>query len=420
MKKLLTLLFIFLSSFAHSQWTTYNLPSAGRYDDIFFINENTGWTCNALGSIYKTNDAGLNWNLQTTLPDYIRCIEFATPLIGFAGGLTNNLFKTIDGGVSWTNITNLINPIPAGICGLAIPKPNVIYGVGIYASPAFLVKSVDTGKTWIYKDMSAFASALVDVNFVSADTGFVTGVSNPASGGGVILYTTDGGLNWVVKHKTLISEEWIWKIQSPDKKNYFASIQSQEFSADNVRMLKSTDRGLTWTTIIVSKSYSYIQSVGFLDSLTGWIGGGIGKNVLFQTIDGGTNWLDISFGGSYNRFFKVNDSTAYLTGDKIYKYRKGTVGGIIDKTPYKEIHSINVSPNPTNDIINLKVDLNSRTICQIFLIDQEGKKVHTFFDARTEIGTKDFTYSMSKYAKGVYYILLNTNEGHFSKKFVKQ
>jgi len=65
------------------------LAARARHDDIYFIDENTGWVgFGANGLIHKTSDGGNTWALKLTkVGTHFRCIGFASPARGFAGNL---------------------------------------------------------------------------------------------------------------------------------------------------------------------------------------------------------------------------------------------------------------------------------------------------------------------------------------------
>jgi photosystem II stability/assembly factor-like uncharacterized protein len=417
LKNINLLIALTFSSTCYSQWSTLNIPLTGRYEDLCFINDSVGWTAGGGNTgIYKTTNKGFTWFKQFPSTKYLRSIEFTTPLIGFCGSLDSSLYKTIDGGTTWIDIANSITPKPKGICGLSAPNTNVIYGCGFWASPAYIIKSVDGGNTWASINMSGYANALVDIHFISADTGFVTGMANPTTDGGIVLYTTDGGATWSVKHKTMIPQDMIWKIQSPDGRNYFGSIESIPANG-NIRIIKSINAGASWNTQIVANTYETMQMVGFIDSLTGWTGGRYGT--IYETIDGGSNWHSISVGDDFNRFLKINDSTAYLTGHHIYKYTKGNTVGNIRPQLINDIHKLSLTPNPAKNFINIKVNIGSKTNCTLELFSTNGTLLKTIYDGRMDIGKKEFTISTEKILPQTLYLVLKTNEGLLYEKIIK-
>ena len=416
MRRRFTLFILLFSSYAFSQWTTLNIPSAGRYDDVFFINDSLGWAAGGnSGRIYKTSNGGASWTMQYNTGDYLRSIEFANPLVGFCGSLESSLFKTTDGGATWIDIAPTISPVPAGVCGLSAPSENVIYGCGIWSEPAFVIKSVDGGTTWTSTNLSQYASALVDIFFLSEDTGFVVGKSNPVSEGGIILYTSNGGETWEVKHQTFANEDYIWKIQTPDSVHFYGSLDALP-STGNVRIVKSDNAGLSWVTDTIRNTYSYMQTIGFIDAQHGWCGG---LSTLFETLDGGLNWNPITVGTAYNRFFRVNSNTAFLSGAKIYKYSNGIPTAISQANSTNEIHTLNVAPNPLNDVAEVEMHIGNKTYCKLELYTADGKLLETLYEGSIEIGERQFTLNCGRFDPQILYLVLKTNEELVYRKLVK-
>jgi len=84
-----------------------------------------------------------------------------------------NYTKTINGGTTWTLVPDIIPPNSVNtavnndvICGMDAVGTHTIYGCGAYFGPAYVIKSIDSGATWQYIDMSAYAESLVEIMFV--------------------------------------------------------------------------------------------------------------------------------------------------------------------------------------------------------------------------------------------------------------
>lgn len=397
-----------VAGIAQTGWSVLNIPSAGRYDDVFFINADTGWAAGGPnGWIRKTVNGGANWTLQYTSPYYLRSIEFMNADTGFAGSLNGNLYRTINGGTTWTDIGSNMTPPAQGICGLAAPDQGTIYACGLWAAPAYIYKSINVGDSWTYTDMSGLATRLVDIHFISADTGFATGTADPPSNGGVILYTTNGGASWTTVHTTNTLTDIVWKIQRLDAQHWFASIYSEPTN-DDTRMLRSIDGGMTWEMITVADTYTYVEAIGFMDQLHGWTGG---EGTLWETTDGGNGWEEIALGSSYNRFFKVNDSTAYLTGQKVYKYEEDLSTSAPVAEARSTWHRILVRPNPTDGRITIDLTLDRNTIADLRIVAADGATVQQLLKRNAAKGEYTFAADLRGSAGGSYFVVLKSNEG---------
>jgi len=417
MKTLLFVLFISSSFYSKAQFTVLDVPESGRYDDVFFLNDTLGWACNLDGDIFKTHD-GLNWDLYCSTGKYLRCIEFASPYVGFAGSLEEVFYKTIDGGATWTAINQSIQQNLPGVCGLSAPSENVIYGCGIWSSPAFIIKSIDGGMNWTFTDMSAYASALVDIHFIDEIHGFASGKATDESEGGIVLYTDDGGETWSVKLKTMVAEDYIWKIQTPDGVHFWGSVEGLP-QTGNVRLVKSSDSGNNWSQEVIYNSYLRQQMIGFLDANHGFSGS---SAFLLETTDGGNNWNVVTYNGiGYNRFFRINDSLAYMSGEKIYRYSLyGELSVNEEEVQPNEIHLLNVNPNPAENEITISLELKNSTFCQMDLYQTDGKRVQTIMSEKAAAGKREWKVSIGNLNPQQLFLVMKTNEGTIHRSIIKQ
>ncbi len=433
MKKCITFfLFVLSISCAVAQeegsWTAQNIPNANRIDDVFFYGKDLGWTAGGWNfKVHKTTDGGETWTpLKLTNNQYLRSIEFFDENIGLCGSVAANnlperhgsLYRTTDGGETWTDVAPKISPRPAGICGLARASATTMYGVGVWYGPAFVIKSTDKGATWKYINMSTYARSLIDVYFFNENEGFVVGSAPNLLDGGVVLYTSDGGKTWTEKFRSNEVSDRVWKIQTPDKKHFYGSIES--FAPENpTRIIRSADRGQTWEIVTVSSEFHNLQMVGFIDSLRGWTGG---EEKIFETRDRGDTWEELDFGSTYyNRFTKINGGTAYLSGRGIFKFTRDIVTGTpINPQPRPETHSMDVSPNPTSGKMTVKINFINPTMAQLFLYSATGKTLKTIFDSETVAGERTFTLDVSGMPSQSLVVALQTNEGTIIRKVIKK
>ena len=418
---ILLVLLISLNSSAQLQWHPLNSALSNtngqRFDDVFFISDAVGWAANGYyASVYKTIDGGITWKEQLSNKTlganyYFRNIEFLTPLIGFVGTLNNVFFKTIDGGTTWTKVTNMPKN-PVAICGLDAVGTSTVYGCGAYFSPAFIIKSIDSGSTWSYIDMSLYANALVEVLFLDENIGYVSGKN---SSGAVILKTFDGGTTWTEIFNSGIPGEYVWKLQilSSNSDIVFGSIES--VAPNFGKLIKSTNAGTNW----ISKNAPdvEIQAVGFITENHGWMGGH--NSGLYETFDSGTTWNNINVGSNLNRIFVINENLAYASGTTIYKWEDIRLGTPdfqeMDRIPLAVI----VYPNPVKDVLNVTIDFTNTDHLIIELYNLLGQRLKELkVDSIPNASKK--TYSLDfPYPSGNYILNIHTNTGRQSLKFTK-
>lgn len=398
-------------------WNTLPANSLSwRFEDIFFIDEQTGWAVDGGGQILKTTNAGNSWVQQFTNSDYFfRSVEFLDENIGFAGTLSSALFKTEDGGQTWTNINSSLPQVPAGICGMSSPNDSTIYITGVFYGLAYFMKSTDRGLSWEHTNMASYALGLVDVHFKDENEGFLVGMGPQGSGlRARILRTTDGGQSWTVVHEGTETEERAWKIQFLTNDVVYVSVEEL---SPNPHYYKSTDGGLTWqdNEIISMVTSGTVQGVGFLTEDVGWVGGF--NDLFFETTDGGQTWThQPTIGSSFNRFWRMNGTTMYVGGLGIYKYTNNSIGIADYETTQPHGHQISVAyTGPGTSLIDLQ--LVNNTYVELSLYDLQGKRVQTIDANQRNKGEHQVLWQHDVPA-GIYLLALYTYHGFETLKVV--
>lgn len=399
---------------SHAQWTQLVHPIIERADDLYFLNADTGWVAGGgSGRILRTYNGGEFWSIAVDFGnDYLRSIEFLDAEVGFCGSLDGQLYRTTDGGTTWTDIMpQLAQPVP-GICGLARADATTIYGTGVFFGPAYVIKSSDAGLTWQHFDLSAQAWCLIDVLFLNADTGFAVGGGPNNTLGASIFRTTNGGLTWTPVFTTGTGNEWFWKIQSPDGQHLYASIETGYLSPP--RIARSDDAGLTWTLDTLANGFGRLQGVGFLNPDQGWAG----DNVLFTTTNGGESWSSSFQLAGFNRFHKVNDALAFAGGYGLFRY--GPVStGLPQPAVVPEVRDrITVTALDANTL-RIDVDLHNTGYSGIRIHGALGAVVQEVNQGRLSAGQHSFTVDISSLAPGAYFASLYTNLGFVTQQVVK-
>ncbi|NRA13680.1 MAG: hypothetical protein HRT57_17200 [Crocinitomicaceae bacterium] len=188
---------------AGNTWDTIHFPTVSTVatDAIHFMNTDTGLVSNWYGEIFKTTDAGLNWNIvyNSALPFYpITDISCPTDSTCYACTIGSpSILKSVDGGDSWN-----FSPSSTMVLGLASSifaiNEDIIIAI---ASSSTIYKSIDAGITWD-SIATPVTTGLQDVYFYD-NIGFIVG-NNEA-----ILKTQDYGETWSIDNYVSTSTEVI-------------------------------------------------------------------------------------------------------------------------------------------------------------------------------------------------------------------
>ena len=307
------------------------------------------------------------------------------PNLYYFGSTGGGIWKTLDGGRSWSNISDGFFGGSIGSISVAKSDPNVIYvgggektvrgnvssGYGIY-------KSVDAGKTWTssgLKNTRHVPRIAIDPkehNVVYA--GVLGNIYKPTQERGVYK-STDGGQTW---RKTLFVNDQAGVvdllIDPTNSRILYAStwrVQRTPYSLSSggagSALWKSIDKGETWTEIS--------KNEGFPKSTLGIIGVTVSplnnqrvwaiienkdKGGLYRSDDGGSTWKQI------NSERKLRQRAWYYTRlyadtkdvDVVYvlnvRYHKSTDGGKSFNTynaPHGDHHDLWIAPEDPDRMI---------------------------------------------------------------------
>jgi photosystem II stability/assembly factor-like uncharacterized protein len=348
MRLLITLVFFSSLHTGAQEWQ--KMTSApdfrGKQDDIHFIDEQRGWYVNGAGKIYKTSNGGVDWQLVFEKPGtFFRCVGFLDSLVGFAGNIgtdyfpnvkdTVPLYKTMDGGLTWTAVT-YTGPTVKGLCAIEIIKvPYINHGVLAYrnkiiaggrvGSPALLLTSHDDGQTFQSKDLNEKCAYILDIKFLNEKTGFIAAGSHRevAQSHGLILRTNDGGKTWKKVYQSKRPYEITWKASFPSLKTGFVTLQSYnpDSTVSKRYILKTTNGGRKWKELLLVDDHTIREfGIGFIDSLKGWVGT---NKKGYETTDGGRSWRQVNMGPAVNkiRVLKTPEGVrCFAIGSSVYKW----------------------------------------------------------------------------------------------------
>jgi photosystem II stability/assembly factor-like uncharacterized protein len=328
---------------------TYTLPAdakwqkletvayRGKQDDIFFLTADLGWYVNGGGKIYKTPDGGKTWIEKLSQPGtFVRTVGFVNEKIGFAGNIgtdyfpgvtdTTPLYMTDDGGDTWRAVSSIEGPTVKGLCAIdvlhtkfinsgVLDSRTVIHAGGRVGGPAFLLRSMDGGKTWKSQDVSAHTKMILDVKFFDENRGFIMGASDTDTekSNALIIATHDGGATWKKVYQSNRPFEITWKASFPTRDTGYVTIQNYnpDKTISQRYVAKTIDGGATWNEIPLVNDHAVRQfGVGFADEKIGWVGTTTGG---YQTVDGGATWTSVAeMGRASNKVRIIRDGNGFV------------------------------------------------------------------------------------------------------------
>ncbi|WP_210516103.1 T9SS type A sorting domain-containing protein [Hymenobacter terricola] len=294
-KSLLFLGLLGLACNAHAQtpWTLVNSPTTnvfGAYSvtDINTMTANSAWIL--------TTETPPTGSTTATIPGtYMVTNNAAGDQFNFGG-------ITVTGNATVGNIAGTSNLI-----AVAAAYPGATYsGATTYGGE--IVKTIDGGNSWTNKTVGKFVSGFCNwVYMFNATTGVSLG--DPTGGAFEMLRTTDGGENW-----TRLTSGVPAPLNAQEYGNagsFFGSKSApgtmwtglaSANGAAQVRVLKTTDFGVTWTaSALIPNIVGAVSQLAFksnnLDGIAyGYtvVAGAITALNVARTADGGATWTAIT------------------------------------------------------------------------------------------------------------------------------
>jgi photosystem II stability/assembly factor-like uncharacterized protein len=221
-------------SMVNAQWRPLNNFTNNVWlNSVYFTDDDNGWIAGSEGTILKFNPELMNWErIFSGTSQHLNSIGFFNNLNGITAGEDGTLLFSSDGGNTW--LPDFLD-ISGNLNEIFILNSTTAYIAG---DDGILLKTTNRGSDWSRVYLPGFNN-LRSVHFITPDRGYV------GSDSALLFYTPDGGDNWF----------------------------ESNFSG-----------GLA--------EIPGIDAIFFIDSLTGYIGGGGDfTSILFQkTTDGGLTW----------------------------------------------------------------------------------------------------------------------------------
>jgi hypothetical protein len=195
-----------------------------------FPNPQTGWICGTwtlpypppygtnYAEIRKTTNAGTNWTIQQSSPEYsysIYRVFFTDVNTGYKNDFsTYCVSRTVNGGSSYSGLPEFGNYL--NYYAMTFPSANTGWFIG-----AKTMKTINGGASWTEMTTPHSAAIYKGVHFINNMTGWLVG------DGGIIIKTTTGGLTSNKKIFSSVPDKFALSQNYPNPFNPSTTIKFQ-------------------------------------------------------------------------------------------------------------------------------------------------------------------------------------------------
>ena len=283
---------LFTFSTLNTSWENVSTNSTSiNLENIGFFTGLRGFTSGVASNLVRTTDAGDNWTLSAV--SGFKDIDFFDATLGYGTGYTGNTMrKTVDGGLTWIDLTPPVNNSMFGVYSV---DTNNVYFVGTEGK---ILKSDDGGASFTELSSGSSTIALRDVFFSTPTNGVVV------ADDGTVRHSTDG-INWSLV--ATFNGVAFNKVHFIDSTTGFAV-------GSNGTLIKSIDGGSSWTTIPLGITDD-LNGVHFADTTHGLVVGANGT--IYTTQDGGSTWnvQESPTAENFNAVYMRSSIEAIIVGD---------------------------------------------------------------------------------------------------------
>lgn len=171
------------------EWKRISLRGADadvRLIRAVFNKAGQGWAFGEGGAIYRTEDAGANWDrLQSPTRYLLLGGAFIDQNSGWLVGAGSTILQTSDGGQTWSP-SRVPSTTKVRFNATSFVDQSVGWAVG---SGGAIYRTSNGGRSWQVQN-SGVTADLLDVKFVDAVEGWAVGTD------GTLLHTVSGGMLW--------------------------------------------------------------------------------------------------------------------------------------------------------------------------------------------------------------------------------
>lgn len=289
---------IWKSTDGGATWNPQTSGTSQRLNAVFFTDADNGWAAGAGGTLLRTTDGGANWTPSslTTPVELFAVAQNGTTV--WAGGADAAAYKSTDGGSSFAPVTLKVDARPQ-VRGIAVLGSNNVWLVG---GGGFIRRSTDGGTTWTWPvhDLHGQASGIA-ANATGTRLVVVTSRTKAA------VRSADGGTTWTMPTGMTLARSWQAVLALGSFRG--ATWQINWYNPDILyvwrgnTIYQSSDRGETWRLIAtiaspgVSSANAFLVSDKDTNVFVGAVDLSAGGRGVIRSEDRGATWTTVLTAG---------------------------------------------------------------------------------------------------------------------------
>lgn len=422
MKKLsivvLLMIIFFSNTYSQSnQFSSFYIPETTGLNSVFALSEQVICVAGVNG-IWRTSNAGTSFT-KVYDADYISIIKFYNQ-VGYAlvrvGLFNTNVIKSTNSGINWS----LCYTTPDSITfnDLYVKSTNELYA-NFPGAPAGrqseLFRSIDGGLTW----NSVFQINIYAFQSITGDN-----FGNVYISGSQLFSANDTNFNYwsyntiplaypfanclVANNKLFVGGDvWI-------NNNFYPCISY------------STDQGVNWQNYLFQDSglCNYFNFVA--NSLTGYAIGCTRNSNKFwieKTINTGDNWQNI-YTTQNMMFYSIGTSTRYIyfvgnsNGQGVILKYDPLVTNIENKNTPEKFKLNQNYPNPFNPFTKINYSIAKNSVVTLRVYDISGREVQTLVNEVKKPDNYSVNFNGSNLSSGIYFYKITAGEFTETKKMI--
>ncbi|MCU0427415.1 MAG: YCF48-related protein [Candidatus Kapabacteria bacterium] len=410
---------------SYAQWTQVNIGTTIELRAISFASQNVGYIAADSGAVFKTTNGGMSWTRLTTtgVNVTLRALSFVNENVGVVVGDNATILRTTNGGMTWTAQTaaQLAGTAYAGSLR-GVSFVNEMTG-WISGELGAIQGTTNGGATWTSQagDRANTTRDVTGIQFRNVNLGYAI------ARGGFFYRTTNGGMTWQESRPYGSSG-------NPRTQNLFFTSDNTGFvvgspqsapSAFVARTTTGDTAASAWTVQMtpiarVANDDPRLMSVHFADANNGVIASR--RGFLLRTSNAGTTWTqetNPAGTGDLNSVWVTPNGTAFAVGVGGVLLRRTSITTSVRQEELVGV-SISAQPNPANGSTSIVLNLPKASSVQIFVTNVLGQTIATLHEGTLQAGQQAFSWNVTNLPSGVYFYRASINGASIGGRVVVQ